>query len=43
MKYIAKAILWIVDHTMEIMVFSFPFLLVWFLFELKYALECAMW
>lgn len=43
MKYIAMTILWCVDHATEIMLCSFPFLLVWLLYALKYALECAMW
>lgn len=43
MKYIARKILWCVDHATEIMLASLPFLLAWLLYALKYALECAMW
>lgn len=43
MKYIARTILWCVDHTTEIMLACFPFLIVCFIYALKYALECAMW
>ena len=43
MKYIARTILWIVDHEIEICFVAFPFLLVALIYAMKYALECAMW